>query len=165
MKKNDFDEYEQATKYQVIKLEEDTKDNDRKQQIVDNLASELDRIFTNAKKAVNDAKSSEEAEAAFEKAKVKADSLFEKTKKALKDFREDDRVQDVIDSINRTVDSIVASLSDNEVVQNVSTKVNDFVQKDSVQEGLKTAKKVTLDIADKAHDGLKHLLGANDNKE
>lgn len=162
MKRNDFDEFEEETKFQVIKLEEETKSNNRKKQIVDNLTNELDRIFSNTKKAAQDAASSEEAEEFFEKAKIKASSLFDKTKKALKDFREDDRVQDVIDSINRAVDKVVTTISENNTVQNVGNKVNDFVHSDSVQGGLKTAKKVTLDLADKAHDGLKNLLGADD---
>ncbi|MDF9823886.1 ElaB/YqjD/DUF883 family membrane-anchored ribosome-binding protein [Breznakia sp. PF5-3] len=165
MKKNDFEEFEQSTKFQVIKLEEENKGNDRKKQIVDNLTSELERVFKGAKKAVDDTMSSEEAEKVFENAKDKADTLLERTKKALKDFREDDRVQDVITKINDTFDSIVTSISENETVQNVGNKVNDFVNSDSVQDGIHTAKRVTLDLADKAHDGLKNLLGAKDGKE
>lgn len=165
MKKNDFDDFEESTKFEVIKLENETKDHDRKKQIVDNLSNELDRIFSNTKKFVNDAKSSEEAEESFDSAKEKADTLFERTKKALKDFRDDDRVQDVIDSINRTFDSIVTSISKNETVQNVGKKVDDFVHSDNVQDGIQTAKRVTLDLADKAHDGLKSLFGSKQDKE
>jgi len=164
MKKNDFEDFEKSTKYEVIKLENETKHHDRKKQIVDNLAKELENIFSNTKKFVNDAKSNAEAEEAFESAKQKANTLFERTKKALKDFREDDRVMDVIDSINRTFDSIVTSISENETVQNVGKKVDEFVHSEQVQDGIQSAKRVTQDLADKAHEGIKNLFG-RDGKE
>lgn len=162
MKEHDVENLEQEKKYQVIKLEEENADHSKKQEIINNLSKELDRIFSNAKQAIHDARTSEEADAAFNKAKNKANAVYEKTKKALRDFSEDDRVQDVIDSINGAFVSLKTTISENDTVQKASKKIDAFVRSDSVQNGLQNVKQTTLDLADKAHDGIKSLLSTKD---
>lgn len=159
---NDVDTLEKETKYQVIQLEEDNSESSKKKAIIDNLSAELDKIFASTKKTIHNASSSEEAQATFKKTKSKVNDMFEKTKKTLKDFSEDDRVQDVIDSLNEAFTSLKTTITSNKTVQKAGEKIDDLVNSDSVQDGLKTAKNTTLDIADKAHVGLKNLLNKKD---
>ncbi|TDW25534.1 hypothetical protein EDD63_10462 [Breznakia blatticola] len=158
MKNEEFNEFENQTKYDIIRLEDEHKDDSKKKEIIDNLSQELEKVFNKTKEKVKDVKDSEQTQEFFEKAKEQVEKMVEATKKALEDFKEDDRVQDVLKKLNNTFDDVVESISKNETVQKVGQSVNDFMARDDVQEKIETAKDATIDFTQKVADGVKNLL-------
>ncbi|MFV0382214.1 MAG: hypothetical protein ACK5KR_08360 [Breznakia sp.] len=138
----EFKELEDNSKYKVIKLAEENHEDSRKQKLIDNVAKEMDALFSNAKKLMQDAKDNEKMQEIYAKTKEESQKLLELSRNALQNFREDDRVQEVRENISKGFDKVISDLSKNEKVVQVGRKVDELISNDSVQDGINNIKKI-----------------------
>ena len=169
MNNNDrVDELEKEAKYTIIKIEEEIHD----QSSFERMKEELEQKFNEFREWLNDNVDQEEIARRFEKLKEDCACVLAQAKVKAKEFNEREDVINGKEKLNEVGDKVMDVV--NEAMQNEHvSKTIDTIQHTFTQikedERVKTnvikLKKGTLNLAEKAFNGLKKVLDTDEEKK
>lgn len=170
---------QEELKYKIITLEDDVQDSKIKTVIKD-IAEDLNETFEKFKTWYENNKDSEKAQEIKEKFVNEMNQFVNKATNFINDLKDNPELAEKIDAGVETVKEISKKIANgiedgvNNILENeniaktidtVSDKVVEVLKDEKVQNGLKVTKKGILDVATKAYEGLKNLLGDAEEKE
>lgn len=162
---DDFNEFEEETKLELIRLEQST-DNSKAKSIIESISAELDKWFNEVKQFINEHKDSEKVQETIANVKEETTKVIEKVKVKVNDVKEDDKVKDFIDTTLDTLEGLRDSINENDtyikVKESVVSTFENIKNDENVKQGVKTIKKTTLNFAKKALSKVEKALEDDD---
>ncbi len=157
----EFNAFQEETKIKLIELEQAT-DNSRLKSLVKKLAEELESLFEQTKKFIEEHNDPERNRQMIEKLKDTTDLALETMSKKVKEFKEDDKVQDILEVVQGKCKEMANYVNDcdtfNKVKDNVSDTFTNVKNDENIKKNVKKAKTTTLNLAKKALEKIEKAL-------
>lgn len=169
----EIENIQEELKYKIITLEDEAEDSKIKK-VIDDLVQDLNETFEKFKSWYEQNKDSEKAQEIKEKFIEEMNSFVNKASSFINDLKNNPEVSEKIDAGVQTIKELSRRIADsigsgvNNILENenvaktidtVSDKVVEVLKDERVQSSLKATKKGILDVASKAYEGLKNMLG------
>lgn len=167
---------QEELKYKIITLEDDVKDS-KIEKVIKDIIEDLNETFEKFKSWYEKNKDSEKAQEMKEKFVNEMNQFVNKATNFINDLKNNpeliEKVDAGVETIKEISKKIANSIGDgvNNILENenvaktidtVSDKVVEVLKDEKVQNGLKVTKKGILNVATKAYEGLKNILGDED---
>ncbi len=157
-----FNELEKETKFKIIQLEDEVKDDETRKKMLNDFKNNLVTMIEKARIKAAEAKDSEKVQKIYQQAKDTTSVAIDKAIETFNELKDNEKVQDVLKNINIGFNKVVDTISENETVKNVTETIGDKFEEiksnEKVQEGFKTAKESTLKVAGKLQKGLSDFI-------
>lgn len=169
---------QEELKYKIITLEDDVEDSKIKK-VINDIADDLNETFEKFKAWYEANKDSEKAQEIKEKFVNEMNQFVNKASNFVNDLKNNPELIEKIDAGVETIKEIskkiaygiedgVNNILENEnvarTIDTVSDKVVEVLKDEKVQNGLKVTKKGILNVATKAYEGLKNILGDDEDQ-
>lgn len=169
---------QEELKYKIITLEDDVEDSKIKK-VINDIADDLNETFEKFKAWYEANKDSEKAQEIKEKFVNEMNQFVNKASNFVNDLKNNPELIEKIDAGVETIKEISKKIANgiedgvNNILENenvartidtVSDKVVEVLKDEKVQNGLKVTKKGILNVATKAYEGLKNILGDDEDQ-
>ena len=169
---------QEELKYKIITLEDDVEDSKIKK-VINDIADDLNETFEKFKAWYEANKDSEKAQEIKEKFVNEMNQFVNKASNFVNDLKNNPELIEKIDAGVETIKEISKKIANgiedgvNNILENenvaktidtVSDKVVEVLKDEKVQNGLKVTKKCILNVATKAYEGLKNILGDDEDQ-
>ncbi len=169
---------QEELKYKIITLEDDVEDSKIKK-VINDITDDLNETFEKFKAWYEANKDSEKAQEIKEKFVNEMNQFVNKASSFVNDLKNNPELVEKIDAGVETIKEVskriasgiedgVNNILENEnvakTIDTVSDKVVEVLKDEKVQNGLKVTKKGILNVATKAYEGLKNILGDDEDQ-
>ncbi len=162
-----FEQFENDTKLELIRLKESAKDSKAKS-IINSISEELEKWLAEAKAFIEEHKDSEKLKDIIANVKEETTNVLSKVKEKANDIKDDDKMKDFVDASKENLKKAKEKMNDNEtytkVKENVINTFETIKNDENLKEGVKKVKNTTLQIAKKALSKIEEVLDKDDDE-
>lgn len=162
-----FEQFENDTKLELIRLQESTSDSKTKT-IIESITKELEKWLADMKSFIEEHKDNEKIKDVINNVKDETTNVLSKVKDVASDIKDDDKVKDFVDSTKENLQKAKEKINDNEtftkVKENVKSTLASIRNDENIKEGVKKVKTTTLTLAKKALSKIEEALEKEDDE-